>query len=313
MIEEVWKDVVGYEDRYQVSNIGRIRSKDIVLHKSDGKLEPRKGRIVKLQLTKKGYLQYLFSNGTSESRKLMRIHRVVAMAFIPNPFNKPNIDHINTIRTDNRIENLRWCTQSENNLNPITRKRIGEARKGWCPSEETRRKIGNAFRGKHLPEERKQKLALRGWEIVMFDLQGMFVKEYRASSIASKELSICHSHITASCSGTRKSAGGYQWRWKKDWNGGNIPPISPPKKVHRIMTEKWYKASMQGLEIAHKQASKPILVYRKDGVFVCECKSLSDAARMFNTNSGSVCRVCKGLSKHSKGFIFKYKNDNRGK
>ena len=107
MKEEIWKDVVGYEDRYQVSNIGRVRSKDLLLHKSDGKTELRKGRIVKFELSKSGYWQYLFSNGTIEKRKLMRIHRVVAMAFIPNPENKPCIDHINTIRTDNRTENLR--------------------------------------------------------------------------------------------------------------------------------------------------------------------------------------------------------------
>ena len=67
MSEEVWKDVVGYEDRYQVSNMGRVRSKDIVLHKLDGKTEFRKGRIVKLQLTKAGYPQYLFSNGTDSN------------------------------------------------------------------------------------------------------------------------------------------------------------------------------------------------------------------------------------------------------
>ena len=237
----------------------------------------------------------------------MRIHRVVAMAFIPNPLNKPCIDHINTIRNDNRVENLRWCTFSENNLNPITLKRFSEARKGWCPSEETRKKIGDAFRGKHISEERKQKLVLKGWNVVMFDLQGTFIKEYRTSSIASKDLGICHSHITASCSGTRKSAGGYQWRWKKNWNGGNIPPISPRKKVHRTMTEKWHNASIQGLKIAHEVVSKPIFVYRKDGTFVCECKSLSDAARKFNTNRGSVCRVCKCLCSHSKGFVFRYK------
>ena len=311
MNEEVWKDVVGYEDRYQVSSIGRIRSKDIILHKSDGKTEFRKGRIVRLHLSKTGYPQYLFSNGVEKPRKLMRVHRVVAMAFIPNPENKPNIDHINTIRTDNRVENLRWCTQSENNLNPITRKRISEAHKGWCPSKETRKKIGDAFRGKPLSKERVQKLVLRGWNVVMFDLQGTFIKEYRTSSFAAKDLGICHSHITASCSGARKSAGGYQWKWKKDWIGGNISPISPPKRPHRIMTEKWYKSSMRGLKAAHELTSKPILVYRKDGTFVCECKSLSDAARKFNTNSGSVCRVCNGLYAHSKGLIFKYKTNDK--
>lgn len=71
MIEEIWKDVVGYEDRYQVSNIGRVRSKDVILHRSDGKIEFREGKIVKLQLSKTGYFKYLFSNGSDKPRKLM--------------------------------------------------------------------------------------------------------------------------------------------------------------------------------------------------------------------------------------------------
>lgn len=312
MNEEVWKDVVGYEDRYQVSNMGRLRSKDILLHKSDGKTELRKGRLLTLNMNLHGYYMHLMSNGADTPRKSMLVHRLVAMAFIPNPDNKPNIDHINTIRTDNRVENLRWCTQSENNRNPITMTRY--RKKGeYRHSVETRKKIGDAARGKPPSKERVQKLILRGWDVVMFDLQGTFIKEYRTSSLAAKDLGICHSHITASCSGARKSAGGYQWKWKKYWNGGNIPPISPTKKVHRAMTEKWHNSSMRGLKNAHELVSKPIFVYRKDGTFVCECKSLSDAARKFNTNSGSVCRVCKGLSRHSKGFVFKYKNDNRRK
>ncbi len=122
MSKEVWKDVVGYEDRYQVSNMGRLRSKDIVLHKSDGKTELRRGKVLSLNKNTNGYYTHLMSNGVNFVRKNIPIHRLVAMAFIPSPLNKPNIDHINTIRTDNRVENLRWCTQSENNRNPITKK-----------------------------------------------------------------------------------------------------------------------------------------------------------------------------------------------
>lgn len=310
MKEEIWKDVVGYEDRYQVSNIGRVRSKDLLLHKSDGKTELRKGRIVKFELSKSGYWQYLFSNGTIEKRKLMRIHRVVAMAFIPNPENKPCIDHINTIRTDNRTENLRWCTQAENCRNPITMTRC--RKKGeYTNSAETRRKIGFASLGRRASDETREKLVLRGWAVVMFDLDGKFIKEFRTSSKAAKELGICHSHITASCSGTRKSTGGYQWMWKKDWNGNDILPKPTNKKHVYVMTEKRKAATKRGLKSSIEKTSVPINVYRIDGAFVCECSSLSDAARKFNTNSGSVCRVCSGKYKHSKGYIFKYKSNDK--
>lgn len=309
-MEEVWKDVVGYEDRYQVSNFGRIRSKDLTLHKSDNKVEFRKGRIVKLQLTKHGYLQYLFSNGTGNKRKLMSIHRVVAIAFIPNPLNKPNIDHINTIRTDNRVENLRWCTQSENNRNPITMTRY--RKKGtYHHSEETKKKIGISGKGRKTSSKTITKLLLKGWPVVMFNKDGRFVAKYRTPSFAEKETKACKTHISACCNGKRKTAGGFQWRWEKEWDGKDISCTKPIKRGPHIMTEKRIIASKRGLDSAHKILSKPVLVYGIDGSFVCECTSVSDAARKFLTTSASVCRVCNGKLKSSKGLVFKYKKNDR--
>lgn len=109
MKEEIWKDIPGYEGEYKVSNMGNVYS--IIKH-----------RLSSLMLNKT--LGYLFVNLHGKN---YRVHRLVALTFIPNPENKPYIDHINTIKTDNRVENLRWCTPMENTHNPISFTKMVEA------------------------------------------------------------------------------------------------------------------------------------------------------------------------------------------
>lgn len=101
--------------------------KQFVLY-SDGKLfDIEKGGFRKTHEKPNGYLEYAFS--TNDGKKYIPVHRLVCKTFIPNPQNKPCVDHINTIKTDNRVENLHWVTQQENMLNPLTYERVNNAKK----------------------------------------------------------------------------------------------------------------------------------------------------------------------------------------
>lgn len=302
---EIWKPVVGYEGLYLISNKGNLKSVSRTIHYSNGKTEFRKGKIRKANIVQ-GYRVFLLTDGKiNGKRRNMKASRMVAMAFIPNPDNKPCVDHIDTNTKNDCVENLRWVTYSENNLNPITRKRMSENRKGFKLSEEAKKKIGDFWRGKKLSPERIAKMREASRPVLMFSKSGEFVREYRSSAIAEQELGICRTHICASCRGKRKCAGGYMWRYKKDWNGQPLEPfkIDKPlfyKKKH--FPKEWYDK----MKINAEKYRKIVYVYDFDGNFICQCPSVTEAALKFNTHSSSVCRVCNGKNKHSKGYIFSY-------
>ena len=109
---EQWRDIKGYIGLYQISNMGNVKS---LISNKNLKPVPNIDGYLHVNLHKDG------------KGKMHSVHRLVALHFIPNPENKPTVDHINTIRTDNRVSNLRWFTRKEQvTLNDITKERVNK-------------------------------------------------------------------------------------------------------------------------------------------------------------------------------------------
>lgn len=111
---EIWKDITGYEGYFQVSNLGNFRSLDRrIKYKNSGtRLYP--GKSLLTETIVEGYQRIVLMKDAVKRRYMC--HRLVAQEFIPNPEGKPFINHINGNKSDNRAENLEWCTQSENEI-----------------------------------------------------------------------------------------------------------------------------------------------------------------------------------------------------
>ena len=173
-----WKKIDGYEN-YSVSSEGIIRNDNT-------------GRILKKFKCEDGYEKIQLCK--NRKIKNFKVHRLVAEAFIPNPFRLPCVDHINTIRYDNRVENLRWCTQKENCNNPLSIKNNSKAKKGKQFSEEHKQKLSKVKKGENHPRSRKVICVTTG-EIFICIKQ------------ASEKYGVTDSNISLCCKGKYKSAG----------------------------------------------------------------------------------------------------------
>ena len=164
---EEWRPVVGYEGRYEVSNLGRVRRIKII--------EPVK--------KKHGYMQVSLED-RNRVRKSFRLHRIVATAFIPNPDNKPQVNHKDENPENNQVDNLEWATAEENT------------------NYGSRTARAAAKNGSKTP-------------IVQIDPKTLeVIGEYPGQSTAAKVTGIGVSCINACLRRKQKKAGGYLWEYK---------------------------------------------------------------------------------------------------
>ena len=187
MTEEIWKDIEGYEGMYQVSSYGRVRRLDferpMKTAKGDIVMRKYKAKMLKTHHDPHGYLVLKFF----DQKKNIRVHRLVAMAFVPGYREELFVNHKNEIRDDNRPENLEWCTVEYN----------------------------NAY-GNKIPKI-KQQMAARCKPVVQLTQDGEFVMLHQSARHAERDTGIRHDHIVDCCKGKpkRKTAGGYRWKYKE--------------------------------------------------------------------------------------------------
>ncbi len=172
---EKWKEIEGYTD-YMVSNLGNVKSLN---YNRTGK-----EKILKPKYNNGYYIIGLRKNG---KQNFYLIHRLVAEAFIQNTDNKQFIDHINTDRSDNRVENLRWVTHKENCNNPLSI---------------------NKWKGKNNHQAKS---------ILQFDKNMNFVRKWECGMDIVRELGINCGNISSCCNGRKTKAGGFIWGFESDY------------------------------------------------------------------------------------------------
>lgn len=200
MEQEIWKDVVDWERLYKVSSIGRVMSVRRVSKRGNNFI-PVKEKILKQFLDTHGYCTVGLCDKENNRNKKVRVHQLVAKAFIDNPQNKPFVDHINTIKTDNAVENLRWVTYKENANNPITLERV---RKNGHGTEVAK---------KNMATRKKHEKYNAPMEVFQYSIEGDFISSYESISEAERVTGV--KNIKKAVHGKRITAGGYKWFSKR--------------------------------------------------------------------------------------------------
>ena len=196
-LQEVWLPITNYEGLYEISDIGRVKScKRHVQYKGRHgeqfyRYIPEK--IKKCSLDRDGYVCAKLSKHGKKTH--FTVHRLVAIHFIPNPYNKPTVNHKSGIKTDNRVSQLEWATISEQSIHAYAN--------GLRVVQRTKSMMGR-FGIRHN----------RSKPVIQLDLDGNFIIEFECANEAGRLLGLWANHIGGCCRGESKTHGGFKWQFK---------------------------------------------------------------------------------------------------
>lgn len=219
-MEEIWKDIKGYEGLYQISNLGRVKSLN---YKRTGIEE-----ILKSKKMRNGYLRItLNKNG---KYKTFAVHRLVAEAFINNPNNLPEVNHKDEDKQNNCVWNLEYCDRRYNVNYGTRNKRVSETVKGEKNhfygkhhTEQTKKKMSEAWKNRIVSEETKIKISesqknnpVKSKPVLQIDKNtNEVIAEFPSTAEAGRKLGFANSHISACCRGRLKTHKGFKWKYKE--------------------------------------------------------------------------------------------------
>lgn len=187
-MKEIWVDVKDYVGLYQVSNLGRVKSLDRYVN-GNGMMQLKKGKLLKLQVSKSGYLYVCLCNNGKE--KLCRVNRLVAEAFLPNPDNLPQVNHKDEDKTNNSVDNLEWC-DNKYNINY-----------GTCIERRSKKMSDILLNRKDLSKS-----------VLQYTIDGEFIAEYKSTMDVKRKLGFDSGNISKCCNGKQKTYKGFIWKYK---------------------------------------------------------------------------------------------------
>lgn len=184
MDKEVWKPVPGYETLYEVSDQGNVRSIAFLCSRNNRLQSRRTPRHLRQETSRDGYRRVVLCR--YGSHKHFGVHRLVAMAFIPNPKGLPQVNHIDENPSNNNVFNLDWCTGKENCNHGLHRQRIAG------------RQTNAAYHSKAVSQ---------------YSADGIYICSYPSTREAERQTGIACEQISRVCKGKNKHAGGFKWKY----------------------------------------------------------------------------------------------------